>query len=316
MAFSRENMRRVNDILAQRRTDAENTAKRNTERLYEKNPEVKAVDAALSRTGLELVRIALSKGDVKAELARVREENEALQKKRRALLFDMGLSADYTEVKHTCAACRDTGYTEAGMCKCMRRLLTEEGFRSSGLGGLIEKQCFDNFSLHFYKGDDLEAVSRALSAAKQFAEDFDKTHANLLFIGGTGLGKTHLSTAIARRAIERGQDVVYETAQNIIADFEYDRFRRGYEESARSEKYLEADLLIMDDLGVELTTQFTVSALYTIINTRINQGKSMIISTNLGQRALLDRYDERITSRLFGEFYPFLFKGKDIRGQK
>ena len=72
----------------------------------------------------------------------------------------------------------------------------------------------------------------------------------------------------------------------------------------------------MDDLGAELTNQFTVSALYNIINTRINQGKSMIVSTNLGQRGLLERYDERITSRLFGEFYPFLFKGKDIRGQK
>ena len=318
MAFRRENMRRVSEILAQRRAAAENTAKKNTEKLYAQSMEAKEIDAALSGTGLALVRIALSRGDVKESIEALRKENEALQARRKTLLSELGLPADYTDVRYTCAVCRDTGYTEKGMCACMRRLLTEEGFRTSGLGGLIEKQSFDNFSLHFYNGDDKAAVETALTAAKQFAEDFDKTHANLLFIGGTGLGKTHLSTAIARRAIERGQDVVYETAQNVIADFEHDRFHRGYDkdEEERSARYLEADLLIMDDLGAELTNQFTVSSLYNIINTRINQGKSMIISTNLGQKGLIERYDERITSRLFGEFYPFLFRGKDVRGQK
>lgn len=318
MAFSRENMRRVSEMLAARRTAAENTAKKNTERLYAISPEAKRLDAELSGTGLALVRIALSRGDVKESLANLRAENEALQARRRELLASLGLPADYTDVRYTCPTCRDTGYTEKGMCACMRRLLVEEGFRSSGLGGLIEKQSFDNFSLHFYKGEDKEAVETALRAAKQFAEDFDKTGANLLFIGGTGLGKTHLSTAIARRAIERGQDVVYETAQNVIADFEYDRFRRGYDkdEEEKSARYLDADLLIIDDLGAELTNQFTVSSLYNIINTRINRAKSTIISTNLGQKGLAERYDERITSRLFGEFYPFLFKGRDVRGQK
>ena len=111
--------------------------------------------------------------------------------------------------------------------------------------------------------------------------------------------------------------MVYETAQNIIADFEYDRFKSGSgTEESRSEKYFEADLLIMDDLGAELTNQFTVASLYNIINTRINRGKSMIISTNLGQKGLLERYDERITSRLFGEFYVYLFKGTDIRSKR
>ena len=160
-------------------------------------------------------------------------------------------------------------------------------------------------------------IEAVLCAAKDFAESFDKTGKNLLFIGGTGLGKTHLSTAIAARAIERGFDVVYETAQNVIADFEYDRFKSGYGESeSRSERYLACDLLIMDDLGAELTNQFTVSSLYNIINTRINLGKSMLISTNLGQKNLFERYDERITSRLFGEFDPYLFRGVDIRRQK
>lgn len=319
MAYSRDNMRRVSEQLAARRAEAERTAERNTERLYARHPEIAELDRRLSGTGLALVRIALSRdGDVKEALAAVRAENEALQAERAERLAALGLPADYTAVKYTCPFCSDTGYTEKGMCACMRRLLTEEGFRSSGLGGLIEKQSFESFSLHFYQGDDLELVSRALDAAKAFAEDFDTTHASLLFMGGTGLGKTHLSTAIARRAIERGFDVVYDTVQNVIADFEHDRFYRSYgkDEEERGARYLETDLLILDDLGAEMVNQLTLASLYNIINTRINHGKSTVISTNLTQKGLIERYDERITSRLFGEFYPFLFRGKDVRGRR
>ena len=199
----------------------------------------------------------------------------------------------------------------------MRQMLIEAGYRSSGLGALLKKQSFDNFSLQYYEGEAKDLAERVLSVAKDFADHFEETGKNLLFIGGTGLGKTHLSTAIAGRVIHRGFDVVYETAQNIIADFEYDRFKSGYGETeSRAQKYLDCDLLIMDDLGTEIANQFTVSSLYNIINTRINLGKSMIVSTNLGQKNLFERYDERITSRLFGEFDPYLFRGVDIRRQK
>ena len=317
MAYSRENMRYAVETLAQRRAKAEEIARKNEMHLHAVSAEAAALDRALSKTGLEAFRIAVSGGNVEENIAALRRENEALQEKRRAILALLGLPADYTKPHYTCAVCHDTGYTESGMCTCMRRVLTEASFRSSGLGKLIETQNFDNFSLDYYAGEGLEYARRSLATARAFAEDFNKSGANLLFMGGTGLGKTHLSTAIARRAIERGYDVVYETAQNIIADFEYDRFKSGYgTEEARSTRYFEADLLIMDDLGAELTNQFTVSSLYNIVNTRINQGKSMIISTNLGQKGLMERYDERITSRLFGEFYICVFRGEDIRGKK
>ena len=317
MGFSSKNYAYVEELLSKRRVESEYRAEKNTEALYLRAPEVREIDRKLSGVGFALVRVAMEKTDVAARVEALKEENLALQARRREILASLGLPENYTDVVPTCALCRDTGFTDRGMCTCMRQLLVEAGYRSSGLGNLLKKQNFDNFSLQYYKGEALDYATRALREAKGFAESFNKTGKNLLFMGGTGLGKTHLSTAIARRAIDRCFDVVYETAQNVIADFEYDRFKSGYGETeSRAEKYLDCDLLIMDDLGAELTNQFTVSALYNILNTRINLGKSTIVSTNLGQKSLLERYDERITSRLLGEFDPILFRGRDIRGQK
>ena len=135
----------------------------------------------------------------------------------------------------------------------------------------------------------------------------------------TGLGKTHLSSACAKAVIDRGFDVVYESAQNIFSDFEYERFNRGYNTDAQNEKtarYFETDLLIIDDLGTEVTNQFTTACLYNIVNTRMCTGKGMIINTNLKKEELVAKYQDRITSRLFGEFEICLFMGKDIRSQK
>lgn len=317
MGFSKENYAAVEGLLLKRRQESELLAEKHTREVHERCPEIAAIDRRLAGTGFALVRVAMEKKDVSARVAALKEENLSLQKRRKELLSSLGYPENYTDVVPVCPLCRDTGRLDRGLCACMKQLLVEAGYRSSGLGTLLKKQSFDNFSLRFYEGDALRYAEIALETAKDFAESFEKTGRNLLFMGGTGLGKTHLSTAIARRAIERGYDVVYETAQNVIADFEHDRFKSGYGETEnRSDKYLECDLLIMDDLGAELTNQFTVSSLYNIINTRINLGKSMIISTNLGQKNLLERYDERITSRFFGEFDPFLFRGVDIRRQK
>lgn len=317
MGFSRKNYEYVEGLLMKRRQESEYRAEKNTREAHARSAELAEIDRKLSTTGFALVRVAMEKTDVAARVAALKEENLALQARRAEILASLGLPENYTDIVPVCPACRDTGRTERGMCACMKQLLVEAGYRSSGLGALLKKQTFDNFSLQYYKDDALKYAECALETAKVFAETFDTTGRNLLFVGGTGLGKTHLSTAIAGRAIERGFDVVYETAQNVIADFEYDRFKSGYEDTeSRAAKYLDCDLLIMDDLGTELTNQFTVSSLYNIINTRINLGKSMIVNTNLGQKNLFERYDERITSRLFGEFDPFLFKGIDIRRQK
>ena len=139
-----------------------------------------------------------------------------------------------------------------------------------------------------------------------------------MFYGTTGLGKTHLSTAIAKEVIDRGFDVVYTTAQDMFEAFEGVKFSRNYSSSQdnQTDKFFECDLLIIDDLGTEFSNQFTVSCLYNLINTRINSEKPMIINTNLNQNDLRERYADRITSRLFGEFSVMCFFGKDIRLKK
>ena len=152
---------------------------------------------------------------------------------------------------------------------------------------------------------------------RDYAENFKPgASRNLLFIGNTGLGKTHLSTAIAKKVIEGGCDVVYDTAQNIFADFEIEHFSRNRDEEDRTSRYFDCDLLIIDDLGSEMSNQFTVSVLYLLINTRLNRGLSTMISTNLNQKELRERYWDRITSRLFGEYRILLFLGTDVRAQK
>ena len=150
-----------------------------------------------------------------------------------------------------------------------------------------------------------------------YAEGFNGADNSILLVGGTGLGKTHLTTAVARKLIDRGYDVVYECAQNIFSDFDKDRFidRFGGEEPV-SYKYLDCDLLIIDDLGAEMVSAFSVSCLYNIINTRLNKGKPIIISTNLSSTEIRRLYQDRITSRLFSEFMIHPFTGTDYRRKK
>lgn len=314
MAYSRENIRAVTAALAEKKEAAEAAARRRTEELYRLSPDFAAVDTALRGTGMEIFRIATEGGDVRGKIAAAKAENEKRRAKKREILLSLGLPEDYTAPHYTCETCRDTGYTDRGMCACMRRMLTLEGFASSGLGVLLEKQSFESFSLSHYEGEAHDLAAHALETARAFASDFDKKKSNLLFVGGTGLGKTHLSTAIARVAIERGFDVVYDTAQGVLAAAEHDRFRSGYgEQEKKLDRYLECDLLLLDDLGTELGNQFSESVFYHLLNTRINAGRSMVVSTNLGERNLLERYGDRITSRLLGEFFPLVLRGRDIR---
>ena len=162
-------------------------------------------------------------------------------------------------------------------------------------------------------------MSAILAIAKKYAEEFDASSSqNIAMFGGTGLGKTHLSSAMAGVIIENGNDVYYTGANSMFADFEQKRFGSSADPDAEGdiEKYFSCDLLIIDDLGTEVSNQFTTSCLYNVINTRLNKGKPVIINTNLTRDDVRKRYDERITSRLFGEFLPIMFLGRDMRELK
>jgi DNA replication protein DnaC len=265
------------------------------------------------------MRVTLEGGaDREKKLAQIRERNELLLSARAELLEAAGYPADYSAIHYECEICADSGYVDGKMCTCMRRALTLAGYESSGIGDLLRSQTFETFSLEYYRQDAAayERMTHNFKIMKSYAADFSTERMrNLLLMGSTGLGKTHLSSAVAREVIDRGFDVQYVTAVGMLADFEYQRFGNSItgDEGENVSRYYDCDLLIVDDLGTEVINQFTLSCIYNVINIRLTKKKSTIISTNLMQRELLDKYWDRVTSRLFGEYLPLVFTGTDVR---
>ena len=311
--YTRENYAASKAEIERRRMDAIATAEERNRELALVSAEIRAIDKELSGTGLLLFKTACMGGDITP----IRERNTALVAQRRKLLVSLGYPEDYTDVHYTCTECSDTGFVGTKMCTCLKQLLITKNIQSSGMGNLIDKQSFENFNLDVYRANpEVRArMERNVKIAKAFADNFARHHDNLLLIGTTGTGKTHISTAIAKVVISQGFDVLYDSVQNIVNDFETDKFRSGYHQTeSAGAKYLECDLLIIDDLGAEFVSQFSVSALYNLINTRQNKGLSTIISTNLSGPELAGKYDGRIYSRIIGADYTVLrFEGNDYR---
>ena len=305
---------RAKDEITTRRESARAEADGRAEILRSESAEIAKIDAELSTTGLQLMKAACYGGDI----SEVRERNRALQNRRREIIVSLGYDADYDQVHYTCEKCSDSGYIDGvKMCCCLRELIIKGRIESSAMGKLIEKQSFDNFELGVYAYDPKvqERMKMILAMAKTYVRDFSTKRDNLLLIGKTGTGKTHISTAIARELIHQGYDVIYDSTQNVISDFEADRFKSGYgKEESKSEKYLNCTLLIIDDLGTEFQNSFTLSTLYNLLNARQNSDLPTIISTNLSPEELRAKYEDRIFSRIMGSGTKVLpFDGRDIR---
>lgn len=284
-------------------------------------PEIENLDRALGETGLDLMEIAMKGGNVETAIEKAREKNMILQEKKRKLLVQHGFPPDYTEVKYECDQCNDSGFIDLKMCSCMKRKLIMAAYENSGMADLLHTQTFENFDLEYYSANPLHKkhMARVLSIVKEYAETFETSKmSNMLFMGGTGLGKTHLSSAMAKRIIDRGFDVFYASSITLFSDFEAQRFGNasGNESGLGTAQYFDCDLLIIDDLGSEIINQFTTTVLYNILNTRISRKKSTVINTNFTQEELKQKYWDRITSRLFGEYPAIPFIGQDIRQLK
>lgn len=322
MGFNRANFVKIKQEYETKHIKAKEEATERTLELYTTLPELKQIDDILADIGLKLFNEAIQKkDDYNERVLAMQKEHEDTLNSRKELLKYHDYPENYTDVKYECAMCNDTGYIDIKMCLCMKKALIEAGYASSGIGHLIKKQSFDTFNLDYYKHDAnlYKKMESFYIRCKNYAKTFntDKV-SNMMFIGGTGLGKTHLSTSIAKVVIERGYDVVYEAAQNIFEDFQFERFSRTSQDVSdkRTDKYFDCDLLIIDDLGTEVVNQFTISCLYNLLNTRINKEKSIILNTNFNKNDLRKAYADRITSRLFGEFVTLLFEGTDIRELK
>ncbi len=316
ISYSNEVRKKVTEAFELKRKRSREEAEKRRNEVYLKVPEITELDRALSKTGLKIYAEALDgdRSSLEQRIEKVRLENEELRSAKAALMKQAGFESDYMSERHECEKCADTGYVGIDPCECLIKAFRKEAYLSSGLGRLLTDQDFSNFDLSAYPAGAKRMMSFIYKKALEFADSFSADNSqNIMFYGKTGLGKTHLSTAIAKRVIDRGFYVIYDSAMNIMHAFEKERFSKE-NTSVTTDRYFDCDLLIIDDLGAEFMSSFTHATLLNILNTRIYAGKSTLISTNLDDtEALKKTYDDRVVSRLVGEFRQYRFEGNDIR---
>lgn len=313
---------RRKEIRERRRWDLE-------QELYRRQPRLRELDRAIGGTMAELAGLAISGKPIQAdgpEIADIRRRNLELQAQRAELLHTLGYEPDALDPTPACTQCGDSGWAGAEMCTCLKELCAQEQMKAlTALLNLTDEQNFDRLRLDVYsdqpwegKRSPWENMKRVVTVCEGFARRFpDYPLHNLLLSGGTGLGKTFLSGCIAREVSGRGYSVVYDTAISLFSTFEAKKFSRdlGQERQARDDtrRYLNCDLLILDDLGSELTTPLAQSTLYEVVNSRLQGGKHTIISTNLSMEQIGARYTPQVVSRLAGAYQELTFYGDDIR---
>ena len=320
MAYSNDVVRRARQRLESQRADLESRQQARLQEIYAALPQVRDIDRQLRSAMVLAAQAAFLKGANGAEaLAQVRQENLTLQAKRKALIADRFPPA-YLDENPLCTRCGGSGYIGSTMCACLEALCREEQKKELALLSSGE-QDFSQFRLQYYPektdlkyGASCRAImTRTFEVCRKYADGFQPGAGNLLFNGGTGLGKTFLSACIARTVADKGYSVAYESAQHLFAKLEKHRFHPDEESALTAAKFTDCDLLIVDDLGTELTGNFVIAALYSLINDRLLAGKATIISTNLTVGELSQRYSPQIASRLQGSFQLLPFVGEDIR---
>jgi len=319
MAYSETVLRRAQARLAQAKADHEAESSARVEAIYNQYPRLREIDRAMRRSVAQAVSAAFRKGqDPTAAIEAIKQENLALQREREWILEANDLDETALEPAPICPHCGGSGYVGAVMCECLRELCRQE--QKKELSSLLSgKETFEQFRLDLYptEPDAQSGISprilmqNTFQHCRRYAREFHRKSPSLLFTGGPGLGKTFLSACIARTVADNGFSVVYDTATKLFSDFEAVKF--GGDRSDLTRKYMECDLLIIDDLGTEMTTQFTQSVLYQVINTRMMEGKPVIVSTNLSTDAISHRYPGPIASRLRGTYQVCPFLGQDIR---
>ena len=319
MPYSAEVVKRARERLAQAREDRESENRQHLAEAYARVPRIREIDMQLRRTMAQAAQAAFLQGsDGRELLEQARQENLSLQREREELVrqyFEEG----YLDDSPICRLCGGTGYVGSTMCECLTELCRQEQKKEISI--LAGKESFSQFRLDYYPDriDPMYGASprtimeRNFQTCRKYAMYFGQNAGNLLFVGGTGLGKTFLSACIARTVADRGFSVAYETSAHLFGNLEKARFNPTEDSRREAEKYTACDLLILDDLGTEMPGQFVTAALYSLLNDRILAGKPMVISTNLNVEEMSRRYSPQIASRLHGGFTRLTFVGEDIR---
>ncbi len=284
------------------------------EDLNTQSPEFARVNATLSSLGARLAITALS-GDSKA-LSALQEQMTDLAKKRADILKAEGVS----EIAYDCKACLDTGYINGKICDCIHKAAKELMLNDMSSTLPLNDCRFENFDLNFYQstddgtGNPRKRMTQILKLCREYTIDFDPRAADsLLFMGNTGLGKTHLTLAIVYELINRGFNVIYGASYNLFSEMETEHFSNHTNTAYNAA--INCDLLVIDDLGGEFVSPYIQTLLYNVINTRDLSGKPTIINTNLSMGEIAERYTPRVASRLT-QYVAKKFIGNDIRQLK
>ncbi|MCD1147728.1 ATP-binding protein [Peptoniphilus sp. KCTC 25270] len=316
----------IEKTLERRRDENEKLHRKRVEEIYEKIPEIREIDKEIRSLGFGAARASL--GGDKEEASEIMESIQEGKAMKEGLLVSSGYRRDYLDEIHQCDLCKDTGTLEdGGRCQCYKKELTHHLYKMSNVERMIERQNFSTFQMDVfskipfedYEKTPWENMNDILEVVDAFLETFPEPNdMNLLFYGSTGQGKTFLSNAIAGELLERNYIVVYQTAFSLVDILEQRKFRNdGSEElKLKYELLLEADLLVIDDLGTEMANNFTNSQIFNIVNSRLISGKKTLISTNLSPSDISKTYTDRIFSRIFDKFVPVHFYGPDLRWER
>ena len=320
MAYSAEVVKRARARLAQAKEDRESENRQHLAVAYARVPRIQEIDIQLRRTMAQAAQAAFLQGnDGRELLEKARLENLELQQER-AILAMENFEEGYLDDSPICDKCGGSGYIGSNMCECLTELCRQEQKKEvSVLSG--SREAFNQFRLDYYPdridpkygASPRTIMERNLKICRTYALTFAPSAGNLLFVGGTGLGKTFLSACIARAVADRGYSVVYESAGHLFGKLEQAKFSPSEEARRETARFTDCDLLILDDLGTEMPGQFVTAAFYTLLNDRILAGKPMVISTNLNIDEAARRYSPQIASRLQGSFQGLTFVGEDIR---
>lgn len=312
MGFSNEIYAQAIAMKLKQKDIAEYRAEEALEKLYKKNPQLSELDRALTAAGAMAATLALSGDSEKLDELSLRAAT--LNEKKKAILA----ACPEATPKYCCEKCNDTGKVNGKYCDCVYMIAKELAYGQLCADMPLDECSLADFSLSYYptaKNEDgvspRARMKEIFELAKKYAEKFTLSSGNLLFLGGVGLGKTHLSLGIARKVLEKGYGVIYGPAPSLLAAAEREHFSK--ENNGAMDSYLNCDLLIIDDLGTEFSTQFTVSVINDVINTRMLKKLPTIISTNLSLQELMDRYSDRVASRIIGSYTMRQFLGNDVR---
>lgn len=309
-----------------KRYEEERLQRLRVEEIYREIPAIKRIDEDIFKIGLNMAKFIIGNPDTyREDMENTKKKIEKLKMEKAFILTESNIPQDYMDKNYSCQVCKDTGYLESGRkCNCLKQKLVSRAYKMSNIETNLLKDNFKNFDINLFKDESFESEAMTprenmldiIGISEGFIGNFDDNNEdNLLFYGTTGLGKTFLCSCIAKALLDKDKIVVYQTAFTILEILERKRFGNKYKDRSSYEYDLlfDSDLLIIDDLGTEVTNTFTNAEIFNIVNTRIIKGKKTIISTNLTPKEISEIYTDRIFSRILQQFIPLKFYGEDLR---